>query len=62
MFDDDDARPAKPEYRIGQDLALMSIGDLTATIAALKAEITRLEADISAKQGTRATAESLFRS
>ena len=45
----------------GQDVSLMSIADLTEVIASLKDEIIRLEAAISAKQGTRATAESLFK-
>ena len=60
MFDED-AKPARPAFQIGQDLALLSIGDLNETVAALKAEIARLEAAIAAKQGTRASADALFK-
>ncbi|MCU0830964.1 MAG: DUF1192 domain-containing protein [Rhizobiaceae bacterium] len=60
MFDDEVKKP-KPAFVPGQDVSLMSVGELQETIAALKAEIARLEAAISAKQGTRASAESLFK-
>ena len=61
MFEDENAPKPKPIFVPGQDVSLMSIADLTETIASLKDEIIRLEAAISAKQGTRATAESLFK-
>ena len=61
MFEDENAPKPKPVCVPGQDVSLMSIADLTETIASLKDEIIRLEAAISAKQGTRATAESLFK-
>jgi uncharacterized small protein (DUF1192 family) len=52
----------KPKaHLVGQDVSLFSIAELNDTIAALKAEIARLEAAINAKQGTRASAESLFK-
>ena len=61
MFEDENAPKPKPVFVLGQDVSLMSIADLTEVIASLKDEIIRLEAAISAKQGTRATAESLFK-
>jgi uncharacterized small protein (DUF1192 family) len=61
MFEDENAPKPKAVFVPGQDVSLMSIADLTETIASLKDEIIRLEAAITAKQGTRATAESLFK-
>jgi uncharacterized small protein (DUF1192 family) len=60
MFDDEAKKP-KLAFIPGQDVSLMSVADLKETIEALKSEITRLEEAISAKQGTRASAESLFK-
>jgi uncharacterized small protein (DUF1192 family) len=61
MFDDENVPKPKAIFVPGQDVSLMSIADLTDTITSLKDEITRLEAAIKAKQGTRASAESLFK-
>jgi uncharacterized small protein (DUF1192 family) len=61
MFDSDNEPKPKSVFVPGQDVSLMSIADLTETIANLKEEIIRLEAAISGKQGTRASAESLFK-
>ena len=59
LFDDDRPKP-KRAHEIGQDLSLLSVGDLDERIAILKAEIARLEADKATKQATRMAAESLF--
>lgn len=58
-----DEEPAKPKigYRIGQDLALLSVDELELRIGELKEEIVRLEREIEAKGATRSAAESLFR-
>jgi uncharacterized small protein (DUF1192 family) len=61
MFEDENAAKPKAVFVPGQDLSLLSITDLAETITELKAEIIRLEAAITAKQGTRASAESLFK-
>ena len=61
MFDDGNAPKPKAVFVPGEDVSLMSIADLTETITSLKEEITRLEAAITTKQGTRASAESLFK-
>ena len=59
LFDDDRPKP-KRAHEIGQDLSLLSVGDLDERIAILQAEIARLEADKATKQATRMAAESLF--
>jgi uncharacterized small protein (DUF1192 family) len=61
MFEDENAPKPKTVFVQGQDVSLMSIAELSQTIANLKEEIIRLEAAITAKQGTRASAESLFK-
>jgi uncharacterized small protein (DUF1192 family) len=60
LFDDDRPKP-KRAHEIGQDLSLLSVGDLDERIGLLKAEIARLESDKGAKQTTRMAAESLFK-
>jgi uncharacterized small protein (DUF1192 family) len=60
LFDDDRPKP-KRAHEIGQDLSLLSVGDLDERIGILKAEIARLEADKTTKQATRMAAESLFK-
>ena len=60
LFDDDRPKP-KRAHEIGQDLSLLSVGDLDERIGILKAEIARLEADKVTKQATRLAAESLFK-
>ncbi|MCO6391358.1 DUF1192 family protein [Aliihoeflea aestuarii] len=60
IFDDEPVRKTKI-HEIGQDLSLLSVGELAERIEALKAEIARLEADIEAKSSTRTAAEALFK-
>jgi uncharacterized small protein (DUF1192 family) len=60
---DDDDRPAKKvAHEIGQDLALLSVGELGERIALLKAEIGRLEAAIVQKRSSRDVASQFFKS
>jgi uncharacterized small protein (DUF1192 family) len=60
LFDDDRPKP-KRAHEIGQDLSLLSVGDLDERIDILRAEIARLETDKVTKQATRMAAESLFK-
>ncbi|MCO6389179.1 MAG: DUF1192 domain-containing protein [Aliihoeflea sp.] len=60
IFDDEPVRK-RPVHEIGQDLSLLSVGELGERIEALKAEIARLEADIAGKSSTLSAAEALFR-
>jgi uncharacterized small protein (DUF1192 family) len=60
MFEDEPKKP-KAAFIPGQDVSLFSVDDLRETVDLLKGEIARLEAAIAAKQGVKASAESLFK-
>ena len=60
-IDDDDRPKKKIAHEIGQDLTLMSVGELAERIAILKNEITRLEADIKTKQASKSAAALFFK-
>jgi uncharacterized small protein (DUF1192 family) len=60
LFDDEPRKKPKP-HEIGQDLSLLSAGELTERIALLRAEIERLEAELQEKGVTKNAAEALFR-
>ena len=59
--DDDDRPKKKIIHEIGQDLTLLSAGELTERIEILKGEIARLEADMARKQAMKSAADSIFR-
>jgi uncharacterized small protein (DUF1192 family) len=59
--DDDDRPKKKIVHEIGQDLTLLSAGELTERIEILKGEIARLEADMARKQAMKSAADSIFR-
>jgi uncharacterized small protein (DUF1192 family) len=59
---DDDLLPKKKTlHEIGQDLSLLSIGELTERIAQLKEEIARLEAAKASKSAGRTAADQFFK-
>jgi len=60
-IDEDDRPKKKIVHEIGQDLTLLSVGELQARIALLREEIARLEADIGRKQTSRNAADQVFR-
>lgn len=60
LFDDEPRKKPKP-HEIGQDLALLSAGELSERIALLRSEIDRLETELKAKGVTKNAAEALFR-
>lgn len=60
LFDDEPLKKPKP-HEIGQDLSLLSAGELKERVALLKAEVERLEAELEAKGATKTAAEALFR-
>ena len=55
---------AKPQaiITVGTDLATLSVEDLTTRIAALKAEIVRVETELATKRSRVTAADALFKS
>ena len=60
-FDDDEKPKKKLVHEIGQDLTLLSAGELNERIALLKEEIARLEADMAKKVSVMSAAAMFFR-
>lgn len=60
-FDEDDRPKKKLIHEIGQDLTLLSVGELNERIALLKDEIARLETDINGKQASKSAADLFFK-
>ncbi len=60
-FDEDDKPKKKLVHEIGQDLTLLSAGELTERINLLKEEIARLEADMAKKQAVKSAADMFFK-
>ena len=59
---DEDLLPKKkPTHELGQDLSLLSLGELADCIALLKEEIVRLETEIASKSATRKAADQFFK-
>lgn len=62
MAKDDDEAPRKPgAHEIGQDLSQLSVEELAARIAVLRAEIERLDAAMTMKRATRDAADRFFK-
>ena len=59
--DDDDQPKKKIAHEIGQDLTLLSEGELTERIALLDSEIGRLKADMARKRSMKSAADSFFK-
>ncbi len=60
-IDEDDRPKKKIAHEIGQDLTLLSVGELREHIQLLHDEIARLEADIQTKQTSRSSADQFFK-
>ena len=60
-IDPDELPKKKIVHELGQDLALLSVGELTDRIAALKEEIARLEAEMARKRSSKSAADSFFK-
>ncbi len=58
-----DERPIKRKttHELGQDLSPLSIDELGVRIVALKAEITRLEAEMDRKHAVKSAASDIFK-
>ena len=60
-MDDEDRPKKKIVHEIGQDLALLSVGELQDRIGLLREEIARLEAATSRKKASRDVASQFFK-
>lgn len=59
--DSDELPKKKIVHEMGQDLALLSVGELTERIALLKEEIGRLEAEMARKRASKSAADTFFK-
>jgi uncharacterized small protein (DUF1192 family) len=59
--DPDELPKKKISHEIGQELSLLSVGELTERIALLKDEITRLEAEMARKRASKSAADVFFK-
>ena len=57
----DEPERQKRVHELGEDVSLLSVAELKERVDALKAEIGRLEAAISAKEATRSAADTFFK-
>jgi uncharacterized small protein (DUF1192 family) len=60
-IDEDDRPKKKIAHEIGQDLTLLSVGELTERVALLKDEIARLEANMAQKHAQKSAADMFFK-
>jgi uncharacterized small protein (DUF1192 family) len=60
-IDPDELPKKKISHEMGQDLALLSVGELTERITLLKDEIARLEAEMKRKQASKSAADMFFK-
>jgi uncharacterized small protein (DUF1192 family) len=61
MIDPDDLPKKKTVHDIGQDLSLLSVGELGERVNLLKGEIDRLEAEIARKHASQTAANAFFK-
>jgi uncharacterized small protein (DUF1192 family) len=59
--EEDDRPKKKLAHEIGQDLALLSVEELTDRIALLNEEIARLDAALARKRASRSAADQFFK-
>ncbi|HEY1748051.1 MAG TPA: DUF1192 domain-containing protein [Xanthobacteraceae bacterium] len=60
-IDPDELPKKKIVHELGQDLSLLSVGELGERIGSLKDEIARLEAEMNRKQASQRAADSFFK-
>ena len=59
--DPDELPKRKVTHDLGQDLALLSAGELAERVGLLKDEIARLEAEIARKRASKSAADTFFK-
>jgi len=60
-IDTDDLPKKKITHEMGQDLSLLSVGELADRIGLLKEEIARLEAEMARKRASQTAADRFFK-
>ena len=60
-IDPDEQPKKKIAHEIGQDLSLLSVGELGERIGLLKEEIARLEAEMARKRASQTAASAFFK-
>lgn len=60
-IDPDEPPKKKLSHEMGQDLSLLSVGELGERIALLKEEVARLEAEITRKRASKSAADLFFK-
>ena len=60
-IDPDDLPKKKITQEMGQELALLSVGELAERIALLKDEIARLEAEVKRTNASKSAADTFFK-
>ena len=60
-IEEDDQPKKKVAHEIGQDLALLSVGELGERVGLLKDEIARLEAEMARKRASQNAANQFFK-
>ena len=60
-IDPEDLPKKKITHEMGQDLSLLSVGELGERIGLLKEEIARLEAEMTRKRASKSAANTFFK-
>lgn len=60
-IDPDELPKKKVSHEMGQDLSLLSVGELAERIGLLKEEIVRLEAEMASKRASKSAADTFFK-
>ena len=60
-IDPDELPKKKVTHEMGQDLSLLSLGELAERVALLKDEIARLDAEIARKRASQTAASAFFK-
>ena len=60
-IDPDDLPKKKVSHELGQELALLSVGELAERIGLLKDEIARLETEMARKRASQNAADAFFK-